>query len=65
MMTMKVLGARYLFSALLAISSISTFMFAPMARISPILMAPLRLLQGLSLAGVMIIMVGTCGIQQF
>jgi hypothetical protein len=53
---MKFMGGRLLFSLLLAISAISTIMFSPMAKISPILMAPLRLFQGLSLASVMIVM---------
>lgn len=50
-------GSRYLFSTLLMISAISTALFSPLAKISPILMAPLRLLQGLSLSTVMTIMV--------
>lgn len=60
---MKFLGARVLFSSLLAISAISTMLFSPMAKISPILMAPLRLLQGLSLASVMVIMGEVCDVK--
>jgi hypothetical protein len=54
---LQTFGSRYLFSLLLLISSISTLLFSPLAKISPIFLSLLRLLQGMSLSTVMTIMV--------
>jgi MFS family permease len=53
---MHVFGSRYVFSILLALAGIATALLGPLAKLSPILMTPARLVQGVTLASVMPLM---------